>query len=181
MNPLESHGLPDLAQIVGRRLQLATLRRQCGKTRSLGRCRVNMRHPLRGLLIGPMIAPIAYWIGVMAYAWLGDSRLSWFQALRELMMIVAFGLPIAYVAVLVWGAPVLYALYRIGWLRAGPVIVAGALGGTIVAVGFALSQHGDSLIRVHMPLPGGTALGALVAGLTWWAGQGGAKQHAPAT
>lgn len=129
-----------------------------------------MRHPIRGLLIGPMIAPLAYWIGVMAYAWLRDFRLSWFQALRELMMIAAFGLPIAYAAALILGAPVLYGLHRIGWLRAAPVIVAGALGGTIVAVGFALAQHGDSLIRVHMPLPGGAALGVLVAGTTWWAG-----------
>jgi hypothetical protein len=128
-----------------------------------------------------MIAPIAYWIGVMAYASLRDFRLSWFQALRELMMIAAFGLPIAYAAALVWGAPVLYALYRIGWLRPAPVIVAGALGGTIVAAWFAFHQHGDSLIRVHMPLPGGAALGALVAGAIWWAGQGEAAQNGPAT
>lgn len=140
-----------------------------------------MRHPIRGLLIGPMIAPIAYWIGVMAYAWLRDFRLSWFQALRELMIIAAFGLPIAYAAALVWGAPVLYALYRIGGLRAASVIVAGALGGTLIAVWFAFNQHGDSLIRVHMPLLGGAALGALVAGITWWAGQGEAKQNVPVT
>lgn len=105
----------------------------------------------------------------MAYAWLRDFRLRLFKALRELMIIAAFGLAIAYAAALVWGAPVLYALYRLGWLRAASVIVAGARGGTLIAVWFAFNQHGDSLIRVHMPLLGGAALGALVAGITWGA------------
>lgn len=127
-----------------------------------------------------MIAPVAYWIGVIVHAWARDFRLSWFQALRELMIIAAFGLPIAYAAALLWGAPVLYALHRFGWLRAGSAIVAGALGGTIVAAWLALLQQG-SLFRIHMPLPGGAVLGALVGITCWWAGQGKAKQNAPTT
>ena len=142
--------------------------------------KVSMRRPIRGLLIGPMVAPIAYWIGVMAYAWMRDSRLSWSQALRELLMIAAFGLPIAYAAAFVWGAPIIYALHRLGWLRVGTLIVAGAVGGTIIAAWFGFDQQG-SLIRVHMPLPGGAVLGALVAGTCWWAGQGKAEQNEPAT
>jgi hypothetical protein len=138
-----------------------------------------MRHPIRGFLIGPMVAPIAYWIGVMAYAWLSDFRLDGSRALRELMVIVAFGLPIAYAAALVWGAPVLYALHRLGWLKAVSVIVAGAMGGTIVAVFFALDQQG-SLIRIRMPLAGGAVIGALAAGACWWAGQGKAEPEAAA-
>ena len=101
-----------------------------------------MRHPIRGLLIGPLVAPIAYWIGAMAYAWIRGFRLNWYQSLRELTVIAAFGLPIAYAGALVWGAPVLYALHRLGWLRAATLIVAGALGGTIVAVWFAFQQQG---------------------------------------
>jgi hypothetical protein len=130
-----------------------------------------MRQPIRGLLIGPAIAPVAYWIGVTAYAWARDFRLNWFQALRELVMIAAFGLPIAYVAAFVWGAPILYALHRFGWLRPATLIAAGAVGGTIVAAWFAFEQQG-AFIRAHMPLPGGAVLGALVAGTCWWAGQG---------
>jgi len=121
-----------------------------------------------------MVAPIAYWIGVVAYAWVSDFRLDWSQALRELVVIAAFGLPISYAAAFVWGAPVLYALRRLGWLRVATLIVAGALGGTIVAVWFAFEQQG-SLIRVHMPLPAGAVLGALVGGACWWAGQGQAE------
>ena len=139
-----------------------------------------MRHPIRGLLIGPVVAPIAYWIGVVVYAWVSDFRLDWFPALRELVVIVTYGLPIAYAAALVWGAPALYALHRLGWLRATPVIVAGAVGGTIVAVLIALDQQG-SMIRIHMPLAGGAVLGALAGGTCWWAGQGKAKPNAPAT
>ena len=137
-----------------------------------------MRRPIRGLLIGPMIVPIAYWIGVMAYAWIRDVRLDWFPALRELVVIVAFGLPMAYAAALVWGAPVLYALHRLGWLRATPVIVAGAVGGTIVAALIALDQQG-SMISIHMPLAAGAVLGALAGGSCWWAGQAKEKPNAP--
>lgn len=139
-----------------------------------------MRHPIRGLLVGPMIAPIAYWVGVMAYAWVRDFRLGWFQALRELMVIAAFGLPIAYAAAFVWGAPVLYALHRFGWLRAATVVAAGAVGGTVVAMLFALDQQG-SLIRVHMPWAGGAVLGSLVGGTCWWVGQGKAKADVATT
>ena len=141
---------------------------------------VGMRHTIRGLLIGPMITPLAYWIGVMAYALAGDSRLSWLKALRELLVVVAFGLPIAYAAALVWGAPILYALHRVGWLRASTVIGAGAIGGTIVAMLFAFGQQG-SLIRVHMPLLAGAVLGALAGAACWWAGQGKVRKDAAST
>jgi hypothetical protein len=138
-----------------------------------------MRHPIRGLLIGPLVAPIAYWIGAMAYAWIRGFRLNWYQSLRELTVIAAFGLPIAYAGALGWGAPVLYALHRLGWLRAATLIVAGALGGTIVAVWFAFQQQG-AFIKVHMPLLAGAGLGALVGGTCWWAGRGKAEPNGPA-
>jgi hypothetical protein len=131
-----------------------------------------MRRPLRGLLIGPSVVPVAYWLGVTAHALAGQGvRLDIVHALRELLVIVAFGLPLAWGAALLWGAPMLYLLHRFGWLRASTVIAVGALGGTIVAWCLALVQQG-SLFRVVMPWPAGAALGAL-AGLTcWWLGQG---------
>ncbi len=112
-----------------------------------------MRHPVRGLLIGPLVAPIAYWIGVMIGGRLDQPRFDGFEALRELKVILAFGLPVAYAAALVWGAPVLYLLRRLGWLRLLPVVLAGAIGGIGVAALFALGQQG-SLIQVRMPLAG---------------------------
>jgi hypothetical protein len=134
-----------------------------------------MRHPIRGLLIGPLVVPIAYWIGLTVYAWASDFSISGFQALRELVPIVSFGLPIAYLAALVWGAPLLVGLRRLGWLRASTVIAVGALGGTIVALGLAFDQQG-SLFRVRLPVPAGAVLGALAGAACWWAGQGAADR-----
>lgn len=139
-----------------------------------------MRRPIRGLLIGPMIVPLAYWIGSMAHAWASGFRVDWFQALRELVVVVTFGLPIAYATAFVWGAPALYALHRLGWLRASTAIVAGAIGGSLVAMWFGFEQQ-DSLIRVRMPLPVGALLGALAGGACWRAGQGKAKQDSVST
>ncbi len=131
-----------------------------------------MRHSIRGLLIGPLVAPVAYWIGVMIWGRLDQPRFDGFEALRELKVILAFGLPLAYAAALVWGAPVLYLLHRLGWLRLLPVVLAGAVGGIGVAALFALGQQG-SLIQVRMPWIGGAAIGALTAFACWWVGQGG--------
>ncbi|MBI2220275.1 MAG: hypothetical protein HYU53_03610 [Acidobacteria bacterium] len=129
-----------------------------------------MRHPIRGLLVGPLAAPIGYWAGVVVLAWTQDYRLGLFRALQELVTIAAFALPIAYAVTLAWGVPVLFALRSLGWLRAAPLIGAGAIGGTIVAMLIASYQRG-SLIQIRMSLPAGAAIGALVAGTTWWAGQ----------
>jgi len=125
-----------------------------------------------------MVVPIAYWLGGMALAWVRqDWRIDASHALRELLVIVGFGLPIAWAAALVWGAPVLYLLHRLGWLRAWSVVIAGALGGTLVAVGLAFVQQG-SLFRVQMPLPAGAVLGALAGIACWWAGQVGRHRAA---
>ena len=129
-----------------------------------------MRHPLRGLLIGPLAAPVAYWIGVLIWGQLDQRRFDAFQALGELKVILAFGLPVAYATAIVWGAPALYVLHRLGWLRLWTVGLAGAIGGIGVALLFTLSQQG-SLIQVRMPWAGGAAIGALAALACWWFGQ----------
>jgi hypothetical protein len=135
-----------------------------------------MRHPVRGLVIGPLVAPPVYWIGVAANAWIHHVRLDWFESVRELSVIVAYGLPVTFVATLVWAAPIVYGLRRMGWLRAATLIPAGALGGTLVAAVFALDQQG-AMFRVLMPLPAGALLGALAAGTCWWAGRGNAHER----
>lgn len=129
-----------------------------------------MRHPIRGLVIGALVAPIAYWIGVLLFARPAGAGFDWSQALRELTAIVPFGLPVAYAATLLLGVPMLYLLRRLRWLKAWTLVVAGAIGGVMVAVLFAWDQQG-ALFQVIMPLSAGAALGALVAGVTWWAGR----------
>lgn len=129
-----------------------------------------MRHPIRGLLIGPLVAPVAYWIGVLLFARRDASGLDWYRALRELGVIVTFGLPVAYAATLLLGVPMLYGLQRLMWLRGTSLVAAGVLGGIVVAAVFAAGQQG-ALFPVIMPLYAGAVLGALVAGACWWAGR----------
>lgn len=129
-----------------------------------------MRHPRRGLLIGPLVAPVAYWIGVLLFARRDASGLDAHRALRELLAICTFGLPVAYTATLLLGAPMLYALKRLTWLSGTTLVAAGAIGGTAVAAVIAAGQQG-ALFPVIMPLYAGAALGALVAGAVWWTGR----------
>ena len=130
-----------------------------------------MRRPVRGFLIGPVVAPIAYWLAMTADAVAHGVSFSLSHALREGLVIGAFGLPIAYGVALVWGAPAVYLLRRFGALRASTVAVTGGLGGAMVAFVFRVYQQGD-LFRVRMPWPLAVALGALAGGACWWAGRG---------
>ena len=103
-----------------------------------------------------------------------------FQAFRELTVIAAFGLPISYAVAFVWMAPIIYLLHRLCWLRAATLVVAGALGGMIVGLGFYFAQR-YTLFKVIMPLPAATLLGALAGGAIWWAAQGKGAANGSAT
>src|SRR5207237_925631 len=132
---------------------------------------MRMKHPIRGLLIGALAAVVGYWIGTMALASMSSVRVGGVQALRELAVIVSFGTPVACAAAFLWGAPALYLLHRVGWLRASTVVFTGALGGAIVAVWLEFLQQG-ALFQVRISVPAGAALGALAGGICWWAGAG---------
>lgn len=130
------------------------------------------RSPLRGLLIGPMVVPVAYWIGIMAFACSRGTCASLSAALRELGVIFAYGLPVTYFAVLVWGAPAVFLFRRLGWLKNPvPLMIVGAIGGALLALLFGFLQEGG-LFRVRLPWQAGAALGALAAASCWWQGRG---------
>ncbi len=124
------------------------------------------RHPIRALLVSAAVVPLGYWLAIMAEATALGGRCGVVRALRELMIISAFGGPTALAMALLWGAPIVYVLIRMGALGATTVVVAGAVGGGLVSLLFAELQ-GGGLFRVRMPLPLALALGAL-AGLAWW-------------
>lgn len=132
---------------------------------------MEFRHPVRGFLIGPVVAPIAYSIAMAADAIAHNVPFRPSDAVRELLVILMFGAPVAYGAALALGAPVVFVLHRLGALRFSTMVVAGSLSGVIVALWLAASQEG-SLFRVRMPLPLGAALGALAGGACWRAGRG---------
>jgi len=140
---------------------------------------INARHPIRGLLIGPLVAPLGYWLGSLALAWADGRRPGGWQAGRELVVVAAFGLPIAYGATVLWGLPILYALRRLGRLRGWTVILTGAFGGALVSIWFACEQRA-AFIQVRLSMPGAAVLGALAGGACWWLGQGRSEPPAPA-
>ena len=132
---------------------------------------MSLRRPIRGLLIGSAIVPLCYWLAMTADAAAHEVRFNFLHSLRELMIITAFGVPVALAAAFMWGAPVVYVLHRLGVLRAATVVVTGAVGGALVGLLFAQFQGGD-LLRVRMPLALAVVLGALAGGTCWWAGNG---------
>lgn len=135
---------------------------------------MSLRHPIRGLLVGAVVVPFCYWLAMTADATAHEVRFNLMHSLRELMIITAFGVPMALAAALMWGAPVGYVLHRLGALRAVTVIVTGAVGGALVGLWFAKFQGGD-LFRVRMPLPLAVVLGALAGGAFWLASRGSAE------
>lgn len=131
----------------------------------------SLRRPIRGLLVGATVVPLGYWLVMMAEAAAHGERFGLVRALRELVIIIAFGGPMALAMVFLWGAPVVYALRLLHVLRWATVVVAGAVGGAMVSLLFAKVQGGD-LLRVRMPLPLAVVLGALAGGACWLAGGG---------
>lgn len=130
-----------------------------------------LTRPLRGLLIGALVVPLVYWIAMMVDATVHGVLFDLSRAAREFFIIAVFGAPIAVFVALIWGAPTLWLLRRCGALRGATVVVAGSLGGAMVALAFDVSQAGV-LYRVRMPFPLGVLLGTLAGGICWWAGRG---------
>lgn len=126
----------------------------------------SLRRPIRGLLAGAAVVPLGYWFAMMTEATIHGVRFGVVRTLRELMIVIAFGGPMALAMALLWGAPIVYMLTRMGALRATTVVVTGAVGGALASLLFAEIQSGG-LFRVRMPLPLAIALGAL-AGCAWW-------------
>lgn len=119
------------------------------------------------LQVASTLAPLGYWLAMTIGAAIDGVGFSFRHAARELIVILGFGLPIAWLAALAWGFPVLVALRRAGVLSRWSGIAVGAAGGALVALAFAAAPHGD-LFRVRMPFTLASALGAFCGGAWWW-------------
>jgi hypothetical protein len=124
------------------------------------------RQQLRGLIIAPIVAPVGYWLAMAIAAAARGESFSIRHAVRELGVILLFGMPVAYVAAFGFGLPSLMLLERLGQLRAWIVAMVGIVAGILVFGVFELKPHGD-LFRVRMPLVLAASLGGL-AGAVYW-------------
>ena len=129
-----------------------------------------MAHPFLGLAIGPLAAPIAFWILALAHAHALGRTDDLFNP-REMMFIAIITLPWSYGFTWTWGALVIFGLRVMGHLRFAYVLLAGAAGGAAFGVFVMKTQSGD-MFRIWLPWWAGAIVGASVAGTCWLAGRG---------
>ena len=123
------------------------------------------RPVLRAFVLAPLTAPLAYWVGLIAWGVIraGVGGMPGVEgALRLLGWVLAVGAPIAYGAALVGGVPVYVVLRRRGRLGRAPLWIAGAAIGSIVAMLLAPGLRSD-LFSIPFPWWAGALLGVLVA------------------
>jgi hypothetical protein len=85
----------------------------------------------------------------------------------SLVMILAFGAPIAYAATLVFGVPVYWFLDRRNALRGVPIVATGAAAGLVTALVVEPQFRGE-LFSIPLGPWRGMALGAATALVFWW-------------
>jgi hypothetical protein len=129
-----------------------------------------MTHPIRGLLVGPLAAPLAFWIVSAAHARAIGSH-TYEHTLYDMAFVVAITLPWSYAISWKWGALVVFGLRAAGRLRAAPVVLAGAAGGAAFGAWVMKTQSGD-MFRIWLPWWAGAIVGASVAAACWLAGRG---------
>jgi hypothetical protein len=122
----------------------------------------SLRRAVVPFLLAPPVAPVLYWAWTFlaGVAESPERRHAVLQSpLRELLVILAFGAPIAYAAAavtLLLGWPLLRLR---GSLLPAATALAGAMAGLLTAA--VLKPHlGSDLFRVELTLPQGAVLGA---------------------
>jgi hypothetical protein len=114
-----------------------------------------MTHPIRGLLVGPLAAPLAFWIVSAAHARAIGSH-TYEHTLYDMAFVVAITLPWSYAISWTWGALVVFGLRAAG----------AAFGAWVMK-----TQSGD-MFRIWLPWWAGAIVGASVAAACWLAGRG---------
>lgn len=122
---------------------------------------------LRAFLIAPLAAPAAYALFLLATIFapvaFGSASLPSLGSLGELLLAVAsLGVPIAYGAAALAGAPIYFTLRRAGAVAPLTLWITGAMIGAVVALLLAPRLRGE-LFSIRFPLWLGILLGALSA------------------
>jgi hypothetical protein len=125
------------------------------------------RRLLRAVLIAPLTAPAVYAAFVvgsmLTRALFGSAPLSSLGGAGELVVaIAALGVPVAYGAMLLAGAPIYFILRRRGSVAAQALWITGAAIGAAVAMLLAPQLRGE-LFSIPFPWWAGSLLGVLCA------------------
>ncbi|HEX7796784.1 MAG TPA: hypothetical protein VF456_20620 [Vicinamibacterales bacterium] len=127
-----------------------------------------MKRLVRASLIAPLTAPVLYYAMAIGAALLDPlRRASVSQSLlNSLVLVIAFGAPIAYVATLGIGLPLLWIVRRVAPLTLARTILVGFLVGVAVASGLAPWLRGE-LVSIPLPPWQGALLGGAAAAV-WY-------------
>lgn len=125
--------------------------------------------PAKAFIVAPPTAPVLYWVTSVASALADPNRrnAALHNPLMSLVMVLAFGAPIAYAATLVFGVPVYWFLNRRNALRAAPIVATGAVAGLVTALVVEPQFRGE-LFSIPLGPWRGMALGAATAVVFWW-------------
>lgn len=123
---------------------------------------------LRATAIAPLIVPLLYCAGSLAAAFADPVRRpsAGQNLVSGVMLVFAFGAPVAYAATLCAGLPLLWVLRRLGPLTLWRSVAVGL--GVGYGTALALAPHlGRDLIRIPLPPWSGAVMGAAAAAV-WW-------------
>ena len=125
--------------------------------------------PTTAFLVAPLTAPVLYWVTSVGSALADPNRrhAALQNPLMSLVMVLAFGAPIAYAATIVFGVPVYWLLDRRNALRAVPIVATGAVAGLVTALVVDPQLRGE-LFSIPLGPWRGIALGAATAVVFWW-------------
>ena len=128
-----------------------------------------MKRFVRASLIAPLTAPVLYYAMAMAAALVDPLRRasSSQSSLNGLALVMALGAPIAYVATLGIGLPLLWIIGRVAPLTLARTILVGFLAGVAAATLLSPWLRGE-LVSIPLPLWQGALLGGASAAVWYW-------------
>jgi hypothetical protein len=128
-----------------------------------------MKRPVWASLIAPLTTPVLYYAAAFVVAFLDPVRRASIghNLFSGLVVVMAVGAPIAYVATVAAGLPALWIVRRLGPLTIGRTVLVGLVAGIAVAILLAPSLHGELFSIPLAPWHGGL-LGAATAAVWYW-------------
>jgi hypothetical protein len=128
-----------------------------------------MQRLVRASLIAPLTAPLLYYAMAIAAALVDPlRRASLGQSfVNSFALVMVFGAPMAYVATIGIGLPLLWMVRRLAPLTLARTMLVGFLAGVAMAIFLSPSLRGE-LVSIPLPLWQGALLGGASAAVWYW-------------